>query len=143
MKAVEDMKTRLQASEAKFEAVWGTMKYILEYIRGDDDNNELVADAVSYAPYIPSRFYTFVKDSFRRCINNLLCRVRVLAPNAQLERLGDLDEPEDFLRQVSECEDSLAPLVEQVVDNLELGSEPVTPLLAPVVPPFEPDVSAP
>lgn len=84
LKAVQDLKGQLDVANSKFESLWSSMQYILSFIGQEE------GDAMNLGEFIlsiPSRFYAFLKDGFRNCVSNLLGHFRVLAPEANLEKI--------------------------------------------------------
>lgn len=113
-------------ANTQFQSLWGAMNYLLSFI-GQEGDQDLYGDVAAYVALIPSWFFNFMKDSFRRCMSNISCHVRVLAPGAALEKMVDPNPPLEFLLQVGEQEAALAPLIEQVVARIDLGADPAAP----------------
>ena len=97
MNSVQKLKAKLEASQSQFRALYGAISPMLSSICQRGDNQLGLGGLI---PLIPSRFYDFVKNDFHRCINNVVAYVRVVAPDAPLERLAESSVTAEFTRQV-------------------------------------------
>ena len=127
LKTIQDLNGQLQVSKSNFDAFWGAMKYILSYI-GQPGDDVLHSNMGDYVALIPSWFFSFMKDSLRTCVSNVLGHVQVLAPEAPLETIAKANPSEEYLEQVYATEAELGPHVNQVLDLLDLGDDPSAPL---------------
>lgn len=122
----QELRGQLQNANDQFQALWGVVQYILSYIGHEGDSEMHLAQ---FIPLIPSRFYNFLRGSLRDCVSNLLSHFQGLASGARLERIVEADPPGEYLDQVAAVEPELAPLVDNVVDRLNLGDAPDAPAL--------------
>lgn len=81
----------------------------------------------AFLPLIPVRFSSYLRDSFRTCISNILGYVRVLAPEAPLDRLAEESAPAEFMAQVNAARLDLAELTEKIVDQIVVDPPPPAP----------------
>lgn len=114
MKSVQELQTKLEASQNQFKPLYNAFLPILASIGQRGDNQMYLGDLI---PLIPSWFYDFVRNGFRRCVNNVVAYVRVLAPDAPLERLAETSTAE-FMRQVEAAKVELVGLTNQVVEQM-------------------------
>ena len=69
---------------------------------------------------LSSRFYDFVRGGFRRCINNVVSYVRVVAPDAPLERITEASVTAEFSRQWEEAKVELSGLLDQILEQMNV-----------------------
>lgn len=124
MKSVQELKTKLEASQSQFRALYNAIFPVLASIGQQGDNQLNLGDLI---PLIPSHFYDFVKSGFHRCINNVVAYVRVLAPDAPLERLAETTVTAEFTRQVEVAKVDLRGLTDQVLEQMNVLPPPPPP----------------
>ena len=93
---------------------------MLSFISEDGDEGLNVAQ---FAPLIPSRFYNFMRNSYRDVISGLLSHFRVLAPEADLDVIA-AEPTEEYSRKLASVEPGLSGLVDKLVDQVEIGDAP-------------------
>ena len=77
---------------------------------------------------LSSRFYDFVNSGFHRCINNVVSYVRVVAPDAPLDRITEASVSAEFARQWEEAKVELSGLSDQILEQMNvLSIEPLAP----------------
>ena len=64
----------------------------------------------------------FVKGGFYRCINNVVSYVRVVAPDAPLERITEASVMAEFSRQWEEAKVELSGLSDQILEQMKCAS---------------------
>ena len=121
MKSVQELQTKLEASQNQFKPLYNAFLPILASIGQRGDNQMYLGDLI---PLIPSRFYDFVRNGFRRCVNNVVAYVRVLASDAPLERLAETSTTAEFMRQVEAAKVELVGLTNQVVEQMNVLPPP-------------------
>lgn len=119
--SVRNLQGQLEAANAKFEALWNSMKYILGFISEDGDETMNLGE---YIPLIPARFYGFLKDSYHNVVSRVLSHFRVLSPDTNLDVIAADDLTEDYLAWISAAEVEVYDLAGRVVSQIDLGDAP-------------------
>ena len=63
--SIRELEGRLDASTTRFRVLWNSLKYVMSFISEDGDEG---LNAAQFAPLIPSRFYNFLRNSYRNVI---------------------------------------------------------------------------
>ena len=95
MKSVQDLQGRLKAAHDQFRALYAAVSPIIALVCRLEDRDLGLGGII---PVLSSRFYDFVKSGFHQCINYVVSYVRVVAPDAPLERITKASVSTDFSR---------------------------------------------
>ena len=85
----------MKAAHEQFRALYATVAPIIASVCRREDRDLGLGGII---PVLSSWFYDFVKSGFHRCINNVVSYVRVVAPDAPLERITKASVSTDFSR---------------------------------------------
>ena len=118
--SIRELEGRLDASTTRFRVLWNSLKYVMSFISEDGDEG---LNAAQFAPLIPSRFYNFLRNSYRDVISGLLSHFWVLAPEADLDVIA-AEPTEEYSRKLASVEPRPSKLVDKLVDQVELGDAP-------------------
>lgn len=94
---VKELRTQLAASEGKLSSLWSSVKSVVAMIRLPEDGALCFGD---FVPLIPARFSGYLRKSFRTCVSNILGHVRVLVPDAPLDKLAEESASPDSLHKL-------------------------------------------
>ena len=95
IKSIRDLQVKLKATHEQFRALYAVVAPIIASVCRLEDRDLGLGGII---PVLSSRFYDFVKGGFHRCINNVVSYVRVVAPDAPLERITEASVMAEFSR---------------------------------------------
>ena len=125
MKSVQDLQGRQKAAHNQFQALYATVTPIIASVCRLEDRDLGLGGII---PVLSSRFYDFVNSGFHRCINNVVSYVRVVAPDAPLDRITEAYVSAEFARQWEEAKVELSGLSDQILEQMNaLPTEPSAP----------------
>lgn len=127
IQTIQELQGQLKTVTSHFDDVWEVLRQLIEYIGHPGDAG---INLLEYMPLIPSHIINFMKDNAHDIGGHVHSRVRVLSPDAPLDRIVDFDQ--DFLAQVeaAQAQPELKQIVDAVAVALDLQEEenPANPL---------------
>ena len=117
IKSIKDLHAKLKAAHEKFQALYAAVAPIIASVCQREDRDLGLGGII---PVLSSRFYDFVKGGFHRCINNVVSYVRIVAPDAPLERITKASVTAEFSRQWEEAKVELSRLSDQILDQMNV-----------------------
>jgi hypothetical protein len=117
IKSIQDLQAKLKAAHEQFRALYAAVAPIIALVCRREDRDLGLGGIILV---LSSRFYDFVKGGFHRCINNVVSYVRVVAPDAPLERITEASITAEFSRQWEEAKVEFSGLSDQILDQMNV-----------------------
>ena len=93
MKSVQDLQAKLKAAHEQFRALYEAVKPIIAAVCHQED---LAQGLRSIILVLSTRFFSFVRGGFYRCVNDVISFIRVATPDAPLQQIVDPTVSADF-----------------------------------------------
>jgi hypothetical protein len=115
LSSVKDMTTELEAVKKDRDNIWNAMRPVAELIRTPADNGKTWGE---FLRLVPDRFESYVWTAAKICVRSLLAQIRVLWPDAQLEKVTEEYSDQLFLQAVERAETDVDAIAEEIADQL-------------------------
>ena len=117
MKSVQDLQGKLKAAHDQFRVLYEAVKPIIAAICHQED---LAQGLRSIIPVLSTRFFSFVRGGFHRCVNDVISFIWVATPNAPLQQIADPTVTADFAQRWDEAKVELSGLTDQILEQMDV-----------------------
>ena len=115
----------MKAAHDQFWTLYEAVKPIIAAVCHQED---LVQGLRSIIPVLSTRFFSFVRGGFYRCVNDVISFVRVATPDAPLQQIVDPTVSADFAQRWDVAKVELSGLTDQILEQMNvLPAEPLAP----------------
>ena len=96
-----------------WKSLWQAFKSVADFLHTLEDDGRSWAQ---FIPFIPDRLHEFVKKGCHCALKSVLAHIRVLAPDAPLQKLVEEAKSQEYLNVVEQTQPEVDDLAAQLVD---------------------------